>query len=174
VTRARVLTVGTASRTNFAACRRLSPETSFPAGARIVERTSRYGISYTLRVAPRLLFGCDLRPASRRGSFNACALAVGKLSSGRLLDPRLTLSCGFDQKRPLAFAWVTPLAATRWVVITGESGDEAYRTLGGLPVRVAISDGVSVHDAAATIEIKELTADGKLLTQGTERVVVAG
>jgi hypothetical protein len=54
------------------------------------------------------------------------------------------------------------------------SADEVYETAAGLPVRVPTTERVSAQDASATFEISELAADGKVLTQETERIVVAG
>jgi hypothetical protein len=158
----------------FAACRRMSPATKIPAGALIVERTGREGASFTVLAGPNVLFGCDMAPGPKGGSPRPCAVAVGKVSAGRLLDPRLTLRCGFGRPRPLAFAWIRPLRRTRWIVIRTASADEVYKTARRLPVRVATTVDVAAEDASATFEIEELAADGHVLTQETERIVVAG
>jgi hypothetical protein len=174
MTRTRVLTLAEAETAGLHACLLMSRATRVPKPAAVIERITRAGASFTVRTGATALFACDMARDPTGGAPRPCAVAVGKVLAGRLLDPRLTLRCGFGKARPLAFAWITPLRRTRWVVVRTSSGVEIYATAGGLPVRVAATEGVSAPEASATFEVEQRGADGQVLMEETERVVVAG
>jgi hypothetical protein len=174
LTRVRLLRLSTAQDAGMAACRRFAARVALPADGIVVKRVAREGVSYTLRLGPRTLFACDLADVRGDGRVQPCALAVGKLFSDGLHDPRMTLGCGFEREAPLAFGWVTPAREARWVAVRASSGDEVYPTARGLPVRIAMDEGVSVDEAGATVEIRELTSSGRVLLQRTVKMRVAG
>jgi hypothetical protein len=127
-----------------------------------------------VRLGPEELFACDAAPRTGGDEPVPCALAVGRLFSGRLHDPRLTLACGFGREHPLAFAWITVRRSTRWLAVRAADGDELFRTAGELPVRVAVRDGVSTREARVRIAVRELGADGRVISTETRTIVVAG
>src|SRR4051812_32032349 len=127
-----------ADELGFADCRRRAG-VAVPPGAVVVERVTTAGISFTTRVAPGL-FACDMRPLRDGTAARACAMTIGKVQSGNLLDPRLTLACGFGQKRHLAFAWVEPRPRTRWLLVHDGERRELYEVAGDVPVRIAITN----------------------------------
>jgi hypothetical protein len=108
------------------------------------------------------------------GALHPCALAVGKLFADGLHDPRMTLDCGFARKSPVAFGWLTPRRSTRWLAVRTSFGDEIYEVKAALPVRIAVDEGVSTDDASATVEIRELSASGQVISEGATTMRVAG
>jgi hypothetical protein len=158
-TRLRVLRRTAADGLGFADCRRRAG-VAVPAGAVVVERVTSTGISFTTRVPPGL-FGCDVRPGAHPGrATRACAMTTGRFERGHLLDPRLTIACGFGRKQKLAFAWVQPRARTRWLLVHDGRRREVYDVADDLPVRIAISEHVSERDATASADVDELSAAG--------------
>jgi hypothetical protein len=171
-TRTRVLTLGGAEAAGFRGCERFAPRTRIHARTVVVERIGREGISYTLRLGPLAILACDEGPGG--GRVRPCAVAIGKLFPDGLRDPRLTLACGFGRKKPLAFGWIVPVHDAAWIAVRASSGDELYRVATDLPVRIELTEGVSVADARATVVIRQLSATGRILRDETELMSVAG
>lgn len=103
-----------------------------------------------------------------------CAAVFGELVDGRLLDPRLDVVCRDRARRPLAYAFVDPVAGAHWIGVRQEGYVELYEVLAGLPVRVAGTRGVDVEDARATLEVAQYDAEGHELVHGTLEAAVAG
>jgi hypothetical protein len=103
-----------------------------------------------------------------------CAAVFGELVDGRLLDPRLDVVCRDRARRPLAYAFVEPVAGARWIGIRQQGYVELYEVLAGLPVRVAGTRGVDVEGARATLEVAQYDAEGRELVHGTLEAAVAG
>jgi hypothetical protein len=130
---------------------------------RLVVRVGAYSASVTfLRRAGRGLIGCDGVPDARDDGRTWCGRAFGRLSRGRLREPRLDLACTDDDGNPIAFAWIQPSRRTAYVVVEQHGYVEAYRVAGGLPVRVTTTD-VDVGRSSALFLVSEHDRDGRLL-----------
>jgi hypothetical protein len=103
-----------------------------------------------------------------------CAAVFGELVDGRLLDPRLDVLCRDRARRPVAYAFVEPVARADWIGVCEEGYVELYEVLAGLPVRVAGTRGVDAENARATLEVAQYDAEGHELVQGTLEAAVAG
>ena len=121
------------------------------------------------------VYACDggIDPAGER-SPPWCDMVFGERSQGRLLDPRLDVSCRDRQRRPLAYAFVEPVPDARWIGVRQHGYVELYEVLGHLPVRVASRGGVDVEGARATFELTQYDAEGHELVRGELEAVVAG
>jgi len=90
-------------------------------------------------------------------------------------DPRLDLAaCPSASERVVAFAWVEPDARARYVVVRQDRFAEAYRTAGGLPVRIASTSRIDITHSAATFAVSEHDGQGRLLHRYALRAQVAG
>ena len=74
----------------------------------------------------------------------------------------------------MAFIWIEPAAATRYVAVEQPGYVEVYETTPGLPVRIASITGVDVEGARASFELSEHGADGHLVRRYAADAVVAG
>jgi hypothetical protein len=101
-------------------------------------------------------------------------MTSGRFEAGRLLDPRLTIACGFGQKRKLAFAWVQQRAGTRWLLVHDGGRRELYDVADEVPVRITIAEHVSERDATASADVDEISAVGKLTAREHLLVRLAG
>lgn len=121
------------------------------------------------------VYGCDggIDPAGERAP-PWCDTVFGQLEHGRLLDPRLDISCRDRQRRPLAYAFVEPVPGAQWIGVQQDGYIELYEVLGGLPVRVASTRGVDPDDARATFELTQYDAKGRELVRGELEAAVAG
>lgn len=119
----------------------------------------------------RALLACDATSRNSAGSW--CGYAYGRLLGGRLLDPRLDLTCTDRAGRPIAFAWIVPAHRTRYVVVAQHGYAEVYEVLAGLPVRVT-SQEVDVQESSATFCVTEHDRDGRLLRRYRVETAVAG
>jgi hypothetical protein len=129
----------------------------------LVVRVGAYSTSVTFpRRAGRSLIACDGVPDARDDGRRWCGRAFGRLSRGRLRDPRLDLACTDDDGNPIAFAWIQPSRRAAYVVVEQHGYVEAYRVAGGLPVRVANTD-VDVGRSSALFVVSEHDRDGRLL-----------
>jgi hypothetical protein len=147
-----------------------------PAETLVVERigVDSRSLTFANRAQTRV-YACDggIDAAGERAP-PWCAAVFGELVDGRLLDPRLDVVCRDRARRPLAYAFVEPVAGARWIGIRQEGYVELYEVLAGLPVRVAGTRGVDVEDARATLEVAQYDAEGRELVHGTLEAAVAG
>jgi len=142
----------------------------------IVRRISVDGASVTYRTASgRDVVACDGTDLSDEHGQTWCGLALGRTRRERLLDPRLDVaSCSTSSDEPVAFAWVEPGPATRYIAVDRDGYVEVYPVVAGLPVRVATTSGIDVDTSSASFEVSEHDADGKRLRSYTLRARVAG
>ena len=127
------------------------------ADAVAVERVGVSGTSVTLLLPARHeLYACD-GAAGPDGSW--CGRAFAHLVTGRLRDPRLSLTCRNRGDEPLAFAWIQPSASTAYVVVARRGYDEAYPVRGTVPVRVMSVD-VDGDRSSAVFSVTEHAQDG--------------
>ncbi len=110
-----------------------------------------------------------------RDATSGAGIAVGRLEHGRLRDPRLDLAgCRNAAADPVAFAWVEPGRATRYVTVSQPGFTEVYRVAAGLPVRITTTSGVDQERSRASFRITEHDGDGRLLRAYTLDARVAG
>ena len=175
LTRARVVPVEPLPRESpAAACVRGRARGARIAGV-AVERVGVSSESVTLREASsRALIGCDDSPGSREGGRRWCGAAYGLLAAGRLRDPRLSILCTTGDGKPIAFVWVQPRPATRYVAVAQDGFVEVYETAGDLPVRVSTAAGVDLERSSAEFAVTEHDASGALIRGYELRAVVAG
>jgi hypothetical protein len=121
------------------------------------------------------VFACDggVDPAGER-SPPWCHTVVGELDDGRVLDPRLDVLCRDRRRRPVAYAFVEPVAGARWIGVRHPGYVELYEALGELPVRVQTTTGVDLDNARATFELTQYDPEGHELTRGEMEASVAG
>jgi hypothetical protein len=144
--------------------------------ALVIERIGVDSESLTFVTRDRTgLYGCDggVDPAGER-RLPWCGTVFGELAAGRLLDPRLDVNCRDRKGRPLAYAFVQPVAGAHWIGVEQAGYVEIYEVLGGLPVRIATSDGVAAHEARATFEVTQYDVGGRELVKGPLEAAVAG
>ena len=122
--------------------------TGVPGGGAIVERVGVNGRSITfLGAGRRTAHACDATSAGHPNDTGWCGQAFGQVHSGRLRDPRLSLS--------------------------QSDYAEVYAVAGDAPVRVTTSD-VDLTSSGATFSISEHTEDGGLLRSYELEAQVAG
>jgi hypothetical protein len=141
-----------------------------------VERIGVDGESLTFASRDRsVLYACDggIDPAGERVT-RWCHTVVGSVDGGVLLDPRLDVICRDRARRPLAYVFVEPVAAARWIGVHEDGYIELYEVLGDLPVRVATTRGIDTGDARATFDISQYAAGGRELVSGEMEAAVAG
>ena len=167
----RVLDAATLGR-RFTSCR---PEGAVD-GAVIVERIGVVGESVTFAdEAGKTLYSCDGgTDPTREHRPPWCGGSSGRLVHGRLLDPRLDILCRDHEGRPLAYAWVEPVASAHWIGVDQGHYIEVYEVLAGLPVRVATSRGIELGRSRATFAVTQYDAAGKALVKGPLEAEVAG
>jgi hypothetical protein len=172
VTSARLVPLGDRADQCLAQTDRANVAADTPA----VERIGVDGESLTFASRDHsLLYACDggIDPAGERVT-RWCHTVVGSVDGGQLLDPRLDVICRDRKLRPLAYAFVEPVAAARWIGVREDAYIELYEVLGDLPVRVATTRGIDTVDARATFEITQYAAGGRALVSGLMEVAVAG
>lgn len=141
----------------------------------VVTRTGVDTVSVTVEDASGAgLLGCVDGLGPRDENRRWCGTVYGKLSAGRLADPRLDILCVTPDGVPIASAWVTAAADARYVVVSQAGYAEAYETAAGLPVRIASTRDVDTLRARATFEVSEHEADGGLLRRYRLEPHVAG
>jgi hypothetical protein len=142
----------------------------------IVRRVGVEGASVTYRTASgREVVACDGTDPGNGHDPKWCGIALGRMRSGRLLDPRLDVaSCSTPSDEPVAFAWVEPGPATRYVAVGREGYVEVYPVIAGLAVRVATTSGIDVDTSSASFDVSEHDGAGKSLRSYTLRARVAG
>ncbi|HEY2984381.1 MAG TPA: hypothetical protein VGJ38_09535 [Jatrophihabitantaceae bacterium] len=150
--------------------------TSVAPDARVVERIGVFAESLTFADRRgRILYACDggLDAAGER-SPPWCSSSAGRLFERRLLDPRLDIACRDRRGRPLAYAWIEPVAAARWIGVDQGAYTEMYEVLAGLPVRVATKSHIELGRSGAEFEITQYDAHGRELVRATVDAAVAG
>jgi hypothetical protein len=90
------------------------------------------------------------------------------------LDPRLDILCRDREGRPLAYAWVEPVAGAHWIGVDQGSYTEVYEVLAGLPVRVTTSRGIQLGRSRAIFAVRQYDATGRSLVKGPLEAAVAG
>jgi hypothetical protein len=149
--------------------------TDRPSGP-VVHRIGIFGESVTFSNASRTgLFACDAGGDPHQGTRSWCGHAFGRLTRGLLRDPRLIVgACSTSDRRPLAFAWLSPGPGTHFVVLDHDRFAEAYEVAAGLPIRVATADGIDTPRSSATFQVSEHRSDGRVLRAYALPVRVAG
>lgn len=163
---------GTTLGRRFTTCRRAGARSD----ATVVERIGVFGESLTFTSADgRTLYSCDggNDPARERPP-PWCGESAGRLLGGKLLDPRLDILCRDRDGRPLAYAWVEPVAPARWIGVDQGSYSEVYEVLGNLPVRIASTRGIDPRRASATFGVIQYDELGNPLISGKLEAKVAG
>ena len=143
------------------------------ASASVVVRTSVELISVTAENASgTVVVGCFDSAGKRRENGRWCGRAYGRLSAGRLTDPRLDVLCRTRAGAQIGTAWVEAAERARYVVVSQNGYAEAYETGGGVPVRIASTR--DVDGSRAAFDISEHGADGGLLRSYRLEAYVAG
>ena len=165
---------GTILGRRFALCR--PTEAAIGNDTIVVERTGVFAESLTFAdLGRKIVYACDggTDPAGERKP-PWCGGAAGRLLRGKLLDPRLDILCRDREGRPLAYAWVEPVAGVRWIGVDQGLYTEIYEVLAGLPVRIASARGIQAGQARATFDLTQYDAQGKELVKGKLEAAVAG
>lgn len=163
---------GTTLGRRFLICK---PET-VARDARVVERIGVFSESLTFTDRRRqTVFACDggSDPAGEHRQ-PWCSGSAGRLFEGRLLDPRLDIGCRDRKGRPLAYAWVEPVAGAHWIGVDQGSYTELYEVLGRVPVRIASTRDVDLGRSRATFHVTQYDVQGHELVQGVLEAAVAG
>ena len=171
ITVGRVLT-GSALGRRLALCR----PAGIPADVRVVERIGVFGESLTFADRRnQTLYSCDggIDPAGER-HLPWCGGSAGRLVAGRLLDPRLDVACRDRDGRPLAYAWVVPVAGAHWIGVDQDRYTEMYELIGTLPVRIATGMRIDLARSRATFVVTQYDLHGKALIKGKLEAGVAG
>jgi hypothetical protein len=85
---------------------------------------------------------------------------VGLLRDGRLVDPRLSLTCRDADGKHVAFGWIEPVRGARWLDVGSGRSAERYAVIDALPVR-ATSRRVSLD--SAVFDVTQYGAEGREL-----------
>jgi hypothetical protein len=157
-------------------CLPAADRATVPADTLVVERigVDSRSLTFANREQTRV-YACDggIDAAGERAP-PWCAAVFGELVAGRLLDPRLDVVCRDGARRPLAYAFVEPVAGARWIGVRQAGYVELYEVLAGLPVRIGGTQGVDPENARATLEVAQYDAEGHELVHGTLEAAVAG
>jgi hypothetical protein len=142
----------------------------------IVRRVAVDGASVTYRTASgRELVACDGTTLDGEHDWTWCGVALARVRSERLLDPRVDLaSCSTPSGDSVAFAWVEPGPRTRYVVVGRHGFVEVYPLIARLPVRVTATSGIDLDTSSTSFDVSEHDARGQLLRSYTLRARVAG
>jgi hypothetical protein len=171
--RVEVFPIGRGDRDRLGACLRSLSPVQTSAGRPVVSRTGVEGASLTFADrSGRRVYACDHAPRALEGRYWS-ASSVGRIPHGRLLDPRLSLVTLKDGKI-VAFAWVQPLARTRWLIVDQGSFRELYEVAGGLPVRLTTRRGIDIDRSSAIFDVEQLDRDGRELRHALVTTFVAG
>jgi hypothetical protein len=146
-----------------------------PAGV-VVARVAVNGESVTFRDSSgHGLYGCDNSLGARIDGRRWCGGAFGRLDDGHLRDPRLDLgACTTADGRVVGFAWLEPLNGVAYVVVRQPRFAEVDEVAGGLPVRVATTDGVEIEGSRASFDVSEHDARGRRVRAYRLETAVAG
>lgn len=144
--------------------------------ALVVERVGVDGQSLTFATRSGTgVYACDggVDPAGER-PLPWCATVFGQRVEGRLLDPRLDVTCRDRHGKPLAYAFVEPVPGAHWISVEQDGYVEVYEALAGLPVRVATTRHVEAGEARATFRVAQYDVHGRELVSGELEAAVAG
>jgi hypothetical protein len=144
--------------------------------AAVVERVGVEGESLTFADRGRTgVYACDggVDPAGERRA-PWCGSVFGELVQGKVIDPRLDVLCRSWDGASLAYAFVEPVPAARWIGVRHKDYVELYEVLAGLPVRIASSGGVDVDADRATFQVAQYDTEGRELVNGELEAAVAG
>lgn len=175
ITQTRVLRAGFLGR-RLTLCLSPADRPAFPADTIVVERIGVFGESLTfVDRARRHVYACDggVDAAGER-SEPWCGLSVGRLFGGKLIDPRLDILCRDAKGKPLAYAWVVPVAGVHWIGVDQGSYTELYEVAANLPVRVSSTRGVDRERSRASFEVTQYGVGGRELVKGILEAAVAG
>lgn len=141
-----------------------------------VHRIGAFGESVTFGSrSDESLRSCDGTPSADRPAQSWCGHSYGRLSRGRLRDPRLTLGgCVTEDGKPVAFAWIEPGPGTRFVIVRHTGFSEAHESAAGLAVRVASTSGIDTTRLRAVFDVAEHSADGRRLRTYELEATVSG
>ena len=141
-----------------------------------VERVGVQSETVTFEAESRdAVFGCDNSPGVREGDRRWCGGAYGQLYGGHLRDPRLDIGgCRTSEDEPIAFVWIEPGPATRYIAVRQSDFTEVYEPAGALPVRIATTTGFVDDPLGVAIDVTEHNAAGKLLRSRRIDAVPAG
>ncbi|MDX6408539.1 MAG: hypothetical protein QOE13_1610 [Gaiellaceae bacterium] len=165
---------GTTLGARFTSCR--PARAGIGADAVVVERIGVFGESLTFAdPARKTLYACDggTDPSGERKP-PWCGGAAGLLFNGKLLDPRLDVLCRDRNGRPLAYAWVEPLAGVKWIGVDQGPYTEVYEVLARLPVRIVSGRGIQLGRSRATFDVTQYDGHGNELVKGKLEATVAG
>jgi hypothetical protein len=139
----------------------------------VVERVGVSGRSITfLGPGRRAAHACDASTAALEDD-SWCGRAFAPVESGRLRDPRLSLTCRGGDGHPVGFAWIQPGAGTTYIVVQGSGYAEAYAAAGDAPVRVTTED-VDLGSSRAEFPVSEHAKSGRRLRAYELEAQVAG
>ena len=173
ISRVRVLDAGTLGR-RFTLCTAQSGHGEFPSHTLVVERIGVFSESLTFAAAAhKTLYACDGgtdAAGERRPPW--CGGSAGILHRGRLLDPRLDVLCRTSDGKPLAYAWIEPVAGAHWLGIDQGPYTELYEVAAGLPVRVGTRS--HIHGSKAEFDVTHYDAHGRELAKASLEAAVAG
>jgi hypothetical protein len=144
--------------------------------ALVVERVGVDGESLTFANRRDTgVYACDggIDPAGERPA-PWCASVFGELAHGQLLDARLDVICRDRARRPLAYAFVDPVAGAHWVGVQQDGYVELYEILGGLPVRISSTRAVDTDNARAVFDVAQYDRAGSELVREKLEAAVAG
>lgn len=163
-------------RADVQGCQAGDDRTGVASDAPVVERTGvdDHSITFASRDGSRV-YACDggIDPAGERAP-PWCGGVVGERERGRLLDPRLDVVCVDRQHRPLAYAFVEPVARAGWIGVRQDGFVELYDVVAGLPVRVASRRGIDLENARAVFDVTQYDAAGRELVRQELEAAVAG
>ncbi|HSC73376.1 MAG TPA: hypothetical protein VLB89_04350 [Gaiellaceae bacterium] len=163
-------------RADVQVCQAGADRTGVASDAPVVERTGvdDHSITFASRDGSRV-YACDggIDPAGERAP-PWCGGVVGERERGRLLDPRLDVVCHDRQHRPLAYAFVEPVARAGWIGVRQDGFVELYDVVAGLPVRVASRRGIDLENARAVFDVTQYDAAGRELVREELEAAVAG
>ena len=145
-----------------------------PRNALVIQRVGVSGTSVTyLGPERRAMYGCDGTAHGRTTRTAWCGHAYTRLRAGRLLDPRLSLTCLSTDDEPLGFGWLQSAADASYVVVARAGYNEVYAVARELPVR-AVTDDVDLGAASATFSVSEHARDGQRLREYVVEARVSG
>jgi hypothetical protein len=152
----------------------LGPNRADAVRRRAVGRVGVLGASVTVPTAHRnALYACDASSRSLRPGVAWCGHVYGRVRNGRLIDPRLDMTCLDDEGNPVAFVWIEPSDDTRFVAVQQPGYVEVYEAAERLPIRVTTTD-VAEQESTAAVEVSEHDRRGVLLRAYTLEAQVTG
>jgi hypothetical protein len=146
------------------------PGDRVPPGRLVVQRVGVSGASITFLGLAAAVDGCDDTPRGIPRPW--CGRAAWPLRQRRVSDPRLAICQDSRGRSLVAFGWLNPGSATKWIVVDQPGAAEVYPVAGRLPVRVATVTGIG--RGRATFRYAEYDARGVMLAKRTITPAIAG